>query len=113
MSVKKRNIWSLVAATLILTVAQPTANGLDFPTTTSLYDDPALLNYKSEFFNNAPIGKIYASGVSKLKPIFEGKKQRAIDSAFGNALARIAAGKQKANAAWKKALAEIATAVGG
>jgi cellobiose transport system substrate-binding protein len=84
-----------------------------FPTTTSLYDDPALLNYKSEFFNNAPIGKIYAKGVSQLKPIFEGKKQRAIDSAFGNALARVAAGKQKAKAAWKKALAEIATAVGG
>ncbi len=84
-----------------------------FPTTTGLYDDPELLNYKSEFFNNAPIGKIYAAGVSKLKPIFEGKKQRAIDSAFGNALARVAAGKQKAPAAWKKALAEIATAVGG
>ncbi len=84
-----------------------------FPTTTSLYDDPKLLNFKSSFFNNAPIGKIYAAGVSKLKPIFEGKKQRAIDSAFGNALARVAAGKQKAKAAWKKALAEIATAVGG
>jgi hypothetical protein len=32
----KRGIWTLVAATLILTVAQPTANGLDFPTTTRL-----------------------------------------------------------------------------
>ena len=33
---KNRNIWSLVAAMLILTVAQPTANGLDFPTSTRL-----------------------------------------------------------------------------
>jgi hypothetical protein len=33
---KKRNIWSLVAAFLILTVAQPTAHGLDFPTSTRL-----------------------------------------------------------------------------
>lgn len=33
---KKRNIWSLVAATLILAIAQPTANGLDFPTSTRL-----------------------------------------------------------------------------
>lgn len=48
MSVKKlasskRGIWTLVAATLILTVAQPTANGLDFPTTTrlNLPDGPA------------------------------------------------------------------------
>jgi hypothetical protein len=32
----KRSIWTLVAATLILTIAQPTANGLDFPTTTRL-----------------------------------------------------------------------------
>lgn len=32
----KRNIWSLVAATLILAIAQPTANGLDFPTMTRL-----------------------------------------------------------------------------
>jgi hypothetical protein len=40
---RKRNIWSLVAATLILAVAQPTANGLDFPTTTrlNLPDGPA------------------------------------------------------------------------
>ena len=41
MSVKKftsgnRATWSLVAATLILAVAQPTAQGLDFPTTTRL-----------------------------------------------------------------------------
>ena len=41
MSVKKitsskRNIWSLIGATLILSIAQPTAQGLDFPTTTRL-----------------------------------------------------------------------------
>jgi hypothetical protein len=34
--VRKRAIWSLVATTLILAVAQPTAQGLDFPTTTRL-----------------------------------------------------------------------------
>jgi len=33
---KKQNIWTLVAATLILTIAQPTAEGLDFPTSTRL-----------------------------------------------------------------------------
>ena len=41
MSVKKltsskRGIWTLISATLILSIAQPTANGLDFPTTTRL-----------------------------------------------------------------------------
>ena len=33
---KKRNVWSLIGATLILSIAQPTAQGLDFPTTTRL-----------------------------------------------------------------------------
>lgn len=32
----KRQIWLLIAATLILSIAQPTAQGLDFPTTTRL-----------------------------------------------------------------------------
>lgn len=84
-----------------------------FPSTPSLYKDDALLNYKDPFFNNAPVGKIYAAGMSKLKPIFEGKKQRSIDQAFGNALARVDAKKQTAAKAWTQALAEIKTAVGG
>ena len=33
---KKRAIWSLVATFTVLTVAQPTANGLDFPSATQL-----------------------------------------------------------------------------
>jgi hypothetical protein len=33
---RKRSVWGLVAATLILSAAQPTANGLDFPTMTRL-----------------------------------------------------------------------------
>jgi len=33
---KKRAIWSLIATFIVLTVAQPTAQGLDFPTSTQL-----------------------------------------------------------------------------
>jgi cellobiose transport system substrate-binding protein len=84
-----------------------------FPSTTELYTDKELVNYKDPFFNNAPIGKIYSTGVKKLKPIFEGKRQRAIDQAFGNALARVAAKKQTPAKAWEQALKDIRTAVGG
>lgn len=35
-STNKRSVWALVTATLILSIAQPTAQGLDFPTTTRL-----------------------------------------------------------------------------
>ncbi len=66
-----------------------------FPSTPSLYSDPDLVGFKDPFFNNAPTGKIYADGVKKLKPIFEGKLQRCIDMAMGSAISLVANGKEK------------------
>jgi cellobiose transport system substrate-binding protein len=83
-----------------------------FPSTKSLYDDAAVKNYKDPFFSNAPVGSIYTAGALSLKPIFEGRKQRAIDNIFGQALSRIALKKQTASAGWKQALAEIKKTVG-
>jgi cellobiose transport system substrate-binding protein len=65
------------------------------------------LNYKDPFFNDAPVGKIYATGVAKVKPIFEGKLQRAIDQAIGAGLGRVAAKKRDAKKSWAQVLADI------
>ena len=78
-----------------------------FPAASVLYNDPALLDYKDPFFNNAPVGKIYAAGVSKVKPIFEGKLQRAIDQAIGAGLGRVAAKKMTAAKSWAQVLVDI------
>jgi cellobiose transport system substrate-binding protein len=66
-----------------------------FPSTPALYSNYALTSFKDPFFNNAPVGKIYADGVKKLKPIFEGKLQRCIDMAMGSAISLVANGKEK------------------
>jgi cellobiose transport system substrate-binding protein len=66
-----------------------------FPSTPSLYNNVDLIGFKDPFFNNAPVGKIYADGVKKLKPIFEGKLQRCIDMAMGSAISLVANGKEK------------------
>ena len=66
-----------------------------FPSTPSLYKDVDLVGFKDPFFNNAPTGKIYATGVQKLKPIFEGKLQRCIDMAMGSAISLVINGKEK------------------
>lgn len=71
-----------------------------FPSTKSIYNDSSVKDFKDPFFNNAPVGKIYSEGITKLKPIFEGKLQRAIDQAFGAGLGRVVSG--KANTATKK-----------
>jgi cellobiose transport system substrate-binding protein len=84
-----------------------------FPTTVSLYKDPEVTGFNDPFFNNAPVGKIYSEGVQKLKPIFAGKYDRAIDKEIGAALTRIDVliSKKKAFNAlneWKTAMTNIA-----
>ena len=83
-----------------------------FPSTKSIYSDPAVANYTDPFFSNAPLGAIYTKGALALKPIFEGRQQRQIDNIFGQALSRIALKKQSAAAAWQQALSEIKKTVG-
>lgn len=83
-----------------------------FPSTVAAYDDPELLDFKSEFFNNAPVGKIYAEGVKSLVPIYEGPKERVIDQEFGSALGRIANGDQTPAEAWDSAISNIKRDVG-
>lgn len=84
-----------------------------FPSTKSLYTNSALTGYKDPFFNNAPVGQIYTNGVKQLKPIYEGKYQRSIDSYFGQSLAKVALGKMTASQAWDDAIANIQKNVKG
>lgn len=92
----KQQAWDFI--TWYLAPAQQlkvfTMYGL-FPSTPSLYTDSDLVGFKDPFFNNAPTGAIYADGVKKLKPIFEGKLQRCIDMAMGSALSLVINGKEK------------------
>lgn len=86
-----------------------------FPSTKSIYGDSSVKDYKDPFFNNAPVGKIYSEGISKLKPIFEGKLQRGIDQAFGAGLGRVVSGKKNEKTkkpwtsaeSWAQAMADI------
>jgi cellobiose transport system substrate-binding protein len=83
-----------------------------FPSTPSLYSDPALTGFSDPFFNNAPVGKIYSAGILKLKPIFEGKLNRAIDQAMGAGLGRVASKKQTAAQSWAQVLSDLKKVTG-
>ncbi|MFM2238052.1 MAG: hypothetical protein RL389_399 [Actinomycetota bacterium] len=78
-----------------------------FPSASSLYNNTQLTGYKDPFFSNAPTGQIYVTGAKKLRPIFDGKNQRAIDNYFGQSLAKVAVGKATAAVAWKDAIDQI------
>jgi cellobiose transport system substrate-binding protein len=79
-----------------------------FPSTPASYAKSSIKNFVDPFFNKAPVGSIYATGVKKLKPIVLGPKDQAIDTAIQGAILRVANKKQKAAAAWVQAIADIA-----
>ena len=84
-----------------------------FPSTQSIYNDKSVTGFVDPFFNNAPVGKIYSQGILKLKPIFEGELNPAIDLAFGGGLTRVAAGKMTSDKSWAQVMKDLTTATRG
>lgn len=85
----------------------------NFPSTPALYDTPEIADFTSDFFNGAPVGKIYTESVETLKPIYEGPQQRVIDSAFVSTMDQVEAGEIPAEGAWEVALKNVENALKG
>lgn len=84
-----------------------------FPSTKVIYNDASVKNYKDPFFNNAPVGQIYTEGILKLKPIVTGELDGVIDTAFGNGLGRVAAGKKTAQQSWTLTMKDLVSLTRG
>jgi cellobiose transport system substrate-binding protein len=94
----------LLAPEQQLKVFQNTGN---FPSTPATYDEPPIQNFHNGFFNNAPVGPIYAENAMEVTPVYEGPQEGAIRLGFENALDRVEDGKESPDAAWRSALEEI------
>lgn len=79
----------------------------NFPSTSTLYDDPVITDYTNPFFNDAPVGKIFSDSVKTMKAQYLGPKAGDMNTAIINALTRVEQGKQSPDAAWRQALKEI------
>ncbi|MEU4619140.1 extracellular solute-binding protein [Actinoplanes sp. NPDC023801] len=78
----------------------------NLPSQPALYKDPAVLEYKKEFFTNAPTGQIFASTAENLKPQYLGKKNGPTRLAVENVINRVGQGTLKSDAAWAEAVKE-------
>lgn len=78
----------------------------NLPSQPALYKDPAILDLKSEFFSNAPVGQIFASTAEGLTPQYLGKKNGPTRVAVENVINSVQAGTTKVADAWAKAVAE-------
>jgi cellobiose transport system substrate-binding protein len=76
----------------------------NLPSQPALYKDPAVLDYKKEYMNNAPTGQIYAATAENLKPQYLGKKNGPVRVAVENVITRVQQGGLKPDAAWPEAV---------
>ncbi|MGL5927801.1 MAG: ABC transporter substrate-binding protein [Dermatophilaceae bacterium] len=85
----------------------------NFPSTAKLYDTPDILEFKNDFFGDAPVGKIYADSVKAVRPIYLGPQQRVVDSALVNTMDQVEAGQLDRGAAWDTAMKNVKSALKG
>ncbi len=78
----------------------------NFPSTPELYEDPALQDFTNPFFNDAPVGRIYAASAKTLRPQYLGVKHGPVRQVFEQALQRVQEKKQKPDEAWAEAVRE-------
>ncbi len=79
----------------------------NFPSIPALYDQPDIQDFKKEFFNNAPVGKIFSDAARNLKPQHLGPKEGDVRTAIGNGLTRVEQGKQSPDEAWQQVLKDV------
>lgn len=81
------------------------------PSQPSVYNDPEVLEKKDSYFNDAPIGKIFAVAADKLRPNHRGVDDAAVRPKFGDALSRVEEGKRSVAEAWSEAIAQARNAI--
>ncbi|SFO56051.1 extracellular solute-binding protein [Actinomadura madurae] len=76
----------------------------NLPSSPQALDDPAVTSFKNEYFNDAPVGRIYARGAKSIKPLYLGADSNPVQQRFEDALLALEQGRLSPDAAWKKAL---------
>jgi cellobiose transport system substrate-binding protein len=76
----------------------------NLPSQPELYKDPKVLDFKKDFFSDAPTGQIFAATAEGLKPQYLGKKNGPTRVAVENVITRVQQGGLKSSAAWAEAV---------
>ena len=80
----------------------------NLPSEVPLLKSKAVRNFRNPYFNNAPVGKIFANSALKLKPQPLGPHQGDFQTASTNAIQRVEQHLQSPKAAWQQFLKDAA-----
>lgn len=75
-----------------------------FPSSTKYYQDEAITNRVDDYFNNAPVGKIFGDGAAQVKPVYFGPKNQNVRQEVENVLMAIGQGQLQPDQAWQRAV---------
>ncbi|RIV40629.1 ABC transporter substrate-binding protein [Micromonospora radicis] len=78
----------------------------NLPSQPGLYTDPAIADFKNEFFGSAPVGQIFPKMAEGLTPQYQGRKHGPTRVAVENVINRVQNGTLKPDAAWAEAIKE-------
>jgi cellobiose transport system substrate-binding protein len=83
-----------------------------FPSIPELFDTEEVRSFSNPFFNDAPVGQIYAENAERVVAQNTGPNYDAIDTEFVDGLGRIADGVESPDEAWESALTNIRSQLG-
>ena len=83
----------------------------NLPSEPAAYQDPEVTATKNEYFNSAPVGRIFGNSAESLKPTYRGTEDSKVTPVFNNALSRVETGKQSTSDAFDQAVQEARDAV--
>ncbi|MBB5955838.1 cellobiose transport system substrate-binding protein [Saccharothrix tamanrassetensis] len=83
----------------------------NLPSEPAAYQDPEVTSTVNEYFNQAPVGRIFGDSAENLKPTYRGSKDSKVTPVFNNALNRVETGKQSTSDSLAQALREARDAV--
>ncbi|ONI89515.1 sugar ABC transporter substrate-binding protein [Saccharothrix sp. ALI-22-I] len=78
----------------------------NLPSEPAAYQDPEVTATTNEYFNSAPVGRIFGDSAENLKPTYRGTKDSKVTPVFNNALSRVESGKQSTSDAFDQAVQE-------
>ena len=78
-----------------------------FPSTPSVYKSSELLGYRDPYFNDAPLGEIYAKAAEGVSPAYTGAKHASIQKQLLEIMRRVDDGKLASDQSWETMVKEI------
>ena len=74
------------------------------PSSPQALEDPAVTEFTRDYFNQAPVGKIYSETAMELKPVYYGVNNAQVSEEFRKALQAMEQGQATPEEAWQQAI---------